>query len=188
MRPAPTALSSIVKSTLLQRRSRVARRVRPWPTYPPVGCLAISANGFRQLLISCVGTTELLKRLTKSNCCRDIGLDDIASAFDVRRLVRIRGIRATAPPSARSPASSHSMDLPAHGSPRPARRWARICWSAVLRLEARTQAFSNTSSSDRGLGRQQCKPFCSDKSGPEKDRSLPSSAAISSSLHLFLGA
>src|SRR5262249_59236628 len=70
------------------------------------------------------------------------------------------------------------MDLPAHGSPRPARRRAPISWSAVSRLEERTQAFSNTSSSDRLLSRRHCRPCVSDEFGPEKHRSLPSSAAI----------
>ena len=39
----------------------------------------------------------------------------------------------TAPTSARSRASSRSTDLAAHGWPRPARRRAPTCWSAVLR-------------------------------------------------------
>ncbi len=85
----------------------------------------------------------------------------------------------TARTSARSPPSSHSTDRPAHGSPRPARRRAPICWSAVSRPAARTQAFSNTSSSGRMLRRRRCKPCVSDKSGPEKRRSPPCSAAIS---------
>ena len=73
--------------------------------------------------------------------------------------------------------SSHSMDPPAHGLPRPARRRAPTCWSAVLPRGARTQASSNTSLSDRTLSRRHCKPCVSARSGPEKGRSLPSSAA-----------
>src|SRR5262249_14699143 len=76
--------------------------------------------------------------------------------------------------------SSHSMDLPVHGWLRPARPRATICWSAVSRLEGRTRASSNTSSSDRTLNRRHCKPCVSDKSGPEKGRRLPASAATSS--------
>ena len=45
-----------------------------------------------------------------------------------------------------------------HGWPRPARRRAPICWSAALRLEVLTQAFSNTISSDRAFNRQHSKP------------------------------
>ena len=73
-------------------------------------------------------------------------------------------------------ASSRSMALPARGLPRPARRLAPICWSAASRLEARTQAFSNTSSSGQALNRRRCKPCVLDRSGPEKRRSLPFSA------------
>jgi hypothetical protein len=54
-------------------------------------------------------------------------------------------------------------------------------------LGARTQAFSNTSSSDRILSRRPYKLYASDKSGLEKDPSPPSLAAISSSPHLFPG-
>ena len=95
-----------------------------------------------------------------------------------RSICRAPCTTATAPNSARSPTSSHSMDLPARGSPRPARRRAPTCWSAVLRPGARTQASSNTSSSGRRLSQRHCKPCVSDRSGPEKHRSLPSSAAI----------
>jgi hypothetical protein len=53
------------------------------------------------------------------------------------------------------------------------------CWSVVLRREARRLASSNTTSSDRTLSRQHCKPCGSGKSGPGRRRSLPSSAATS---------
>ena len=95
-----------------------------------------------------------------------------------RSICRARCSTVMAPISARWPVSSHSMDLPEHGSPQPAPRRAPTCWSAVLRQDAPTQASSNTSSSDR-LSRGRSKPCFWDQSGQEKDRSLPSWAVTS---------
>ena len=85
---------------------------------------------------------------------------------------------AAGAPAVRAFSSSHSMELPEHGSLQPAPRRAPTCWSAVLRQDAPTQASSNTSSSDR-LSRGRSKPCFWDQSGQEKHRSLPSWAATS---------
>ncbi|MFZ2080642.1 MAG: VCBS repeat-containing protein, partial [Xanthobacteraceae bacterium] len=102
------------------------------------------------------------------------------SALDGARpyTCRAPNTMVTVPNSARSRASSLSADLAARGWPRPVRRPAPICWSAVSRLEARTHASSNTISSDRTRSRRHLKPPVLDKFGPGKGLHPPHSAAI----------